>query len=120
MRNRELETASRVMNEAMQGVQKEIAELQAQTDQSFWILRSMAEQVIAADLAGRVVYLNPAAEKAFGVRLRESQGKSFLEVIRQAAINSMLKEVLEKGGEVRQEIRLFLPEETVFEAKALP
>jgi len=117
---RELESLSKSSSDSVKSLSGEVSGLRAEMDQISWILRSMSEQVIAADLSGRVLYLNPAAEKVFGVQASESVGKSFLEVIRQAAINGMLTEVLDRGEEIRQEIRLFLPEEIIFEAKALP
>ena len=111
---------AQAFNRMVEKLEADFTALSMEKEDFSRILRSMVEEVIAVDSAGKILYLNPAAEKMFAVQSDRSIGKSFLEVIRQAAINAMLAEALDRRREVFKEVRLFLPEERVFEAKALP
>ncbi|MGQ9472628.1 MAG: sensor domain-containing diguanylate cyclase/phosphohydrolase [Candidatus Caldatribacteriaceae bacterium] len=61
--------------------QKEIQNQLQESEERWHItLASLAEGVIVADLGGRVVYMNPAAEKLTGWRLQEGKGRLWSEV----------------------------------------
>ncbi len=61
------------------------------------ILRSLGEAVLVTERGGKVVLLNPAAEKLLGLSSREILGRRLCEVIRlEFAENSLPDEVLEK------------------------
>lgn len=108
------------MSDMTKKLAKSMDDLRSEKEEISGILRSMVEQVIAADISGIILYLNPAAEKIFGVKSEQAVGKSFLEVVRHAAISSMFTEVLGSRKEIFKEVRLFLPEEKIFEAKTFP
>jgi two-component system phosphate regulon sensor histidine kinase PhoR len=97
-----------------------LGEAQDEKEHLSAILSSMMEQVLAVDGSGKVVLLNPSAERLFGVQRAEAVGKPFLEVIRQAAISDLCRQVLADGRERSEELRLFLPDERFFELRALP
>ncbi|OGR87164.1 MAG: hypothetical protein A3A86_08240, partial [Elusimicrobia bacterium RIFCSPLOWO2_01_FULL_60_11] len=107
-------------NEMTEKLAQSLSALRSEKEGISRILGSMVETVAALDASGRLLYVNPAGEMIFGVTSADSAGKFFSEVIRQATLASMIQEVLEKNDEVRQEIRLFLPEESIFDAQALP
>ena len=79
----ELARSFNVMTERLESV---LDQIQSEKEEFAAILNSMVEHVIALDLGGKILFLNPAAEKLFGVRNQDVVGKSFLEVIRQAPI----------------------------------
>jgi two-component system phosphate regulon sensor histidine kinase PhoR len=84
------------------------------------VLSSMVEHVIAVDASGKVIFINPAAEKLFGIRGDNVRGRPFMEAVRQAAVSEILKSVMGDDTERFEEIRLILPEERFFEARAVP
>ncbi len=100
--------------------EREVFALRIKNEEFSGILRSMAELVIAVDPEGRILYLNPSAEKIFQVNSGASIGKSFLEVIRQSTVSALISLALKAGAEVSESIHLFLPDEKFFDAKAIP
>lgn len=84
------------------------------------ILASMVEAVIAVDTQKRVLAVNPAFSELFGVPLEGARDKSFYEILRQAQLAGFLDRALGDGKNFSEEIRLFVPEEKIFEANALP
>ncbi len=107
-------------NQMMRRLEPEFKKAMADRDELSAILSSMVEQVIAVDLQGKVLFVNPAAEKLFIVINRNVIGRPFVEVIRQASISEVLNAVLNDRAEKSGELRLFLNEEKFFEMKAFP
>ena len=101
-------------------LQSALGRAREEKEQVSAILSSMVEQVIAVDPSGKVFLFNPSAEKLFGVRRQDAVGRPFLEVIRQASISDICRQVLADPRERSEEIRLFLPDERIFELRALP
>ncbi|HHV61656.1 MAG TPA: phosphate regulon sensor histidine kinase PhoR [Firmicutes bacterium] len=81
------------------------------------ILASMVDGVIAVDNESRVMLLNPAACKMFGVSEEMALGRKILEVIRNYELADAFTASTRKqdaGGEVSvKEFRIFSPEEMI-------
>jgi len=84
------------------------------------ILSSVIEGVIAIDKDERVILFNSALEKMFNLNKGKVMGKFFWEIIRNNELNNLLKEAMNKGKLQTKELTLFLPEERIFQAHALP
>lgn len=95
-----------------------VQELSREKAQLATILSAMVEAVLAVDHQGRILLLNPAAELLFEVRLRDAQGRSFLEVLRQSLLIEVIQEAQARQPASR-EITL-LPAERVLSVLALP
>ncbi|MDD5477095.1 MAG: ATP-binding protein [Candidatus Omnitrophica bacterium] len=60
------------------------------------VIRSIAEGLVIVDAQGRVVMMNPAAEKLLGVSKREKVGKSILENLKEEQLVSLVNESQDK------------------------
>lgn len=60
------------------------------------VIRSIAEGLVIVDAQGRVVMMNPAAEKLLGVSKKEKVGKSILENLKEEQLVSLVNETQEK------------------------
>jgi two-component system phosphate regulon sensor histidine kinase PhoR len=84
------------------------------------ILDGMIEGVVALDDRGRLLLLNPAARAMFGVEDGASEGRSFLEVIRQKGLLDLVGEVRASGRPARRELELGPPVNRVVAARGAP
>ncbi|MDX6770548.1 MAG: ATP-binding protein [Elusimicrobiota bacterium] len=84
------------------------------------ILGQMAEGVVAVDAAGRVILVNAALSELLGVDAEGARGRSYLESLRHHGLVSLLGAVLEQKERLSRELRLFAPDELVFDAYAAP
>ncbi len=84
------------------------------------ILGQMTEGVVAVDSAGRVILVNAALSKLLGVDAENARGRSYLESLRHHGLVSLLGVVLERKERLSRELRLFAPDELVFDAYAVP
>jgi len=108
------------LNKMAEDIEEKIREIKSQNQQIGAVFNSMIEGVIVADRSSRIVSINPAVEKIFQVSLKDTQGKLFLEAIRNNDISEVINNVLEKGDSVSQEISLVWPVEKVFQINASP
>ena len=83
------------------------------------ILESMAEGVAVIDPAQKIVLVNSALGRAFGVSKKETQGRFFWEIFRDPKINEMITQGLDEKGFVRKEHTTLLFE-SVFEIRISP
>lgn len=88
-------------------LEQRLAQLGSQRERLLTILGSMSEGVLVSDASGRAVLVNERWRELFGVR-GEVEGRSVLEVTRQAALDRMISETLSTGlrGQVELDIEL--------------
>lgn len=72
------------------------------------VIRSIAEGLVVVDSAGKVMMMNPAAEKLLGVSQREKSGKTIMEDVKEEQLFSMVKTLPGKGAD--KEIEIVSPE----------
>jgi two-component system phosphate regulon sensor histidine kinase PhoR len=84
------------------------------------ILDGMTEGVVALDDRGRLLLLNPSARVMFGVENGASEGRSFVEVIRQKGLLDLIEEVRASGAPARHELELGPPVNRVVAARGAP
>ncbi|MHB1403990.1 MAG: two-component system histidine kinase PnpS [Desulfitobacteriaceae bacterium] len=100
----ELNRLARQLETLIQKADQETHKMQA-------ILTAMQEGVIALDHVGRIVRVNPAAEKMFGHRQDEVMLKYLLELVRQSELDELVTNVL--LGETPGNIELTLEQRTM-------
>ncbi len=61
------------------------------------VIRSIAEGLVVVDNAGKVIMINPAAEKLLGVSMKDKVGKPISEEMRQDQLISLSHESADKG-----------------------
>jgi len=101
-------------------VERTVAELSAEKSQLAAVLDQMAEGVVAVDGEGRVLLVNPALSRLLGVDAAQARGRRYLESLRHNGIAELLSEVLGEGRVAAREVRLFSPDEWIFEGRAAP
>jgi two-component system phosphate regulon sensor histidine kinase PhoR len=109
----------RELNLAADQIQSKIQELLHDKAQLTTILSNMSEAVVATDIQGRVVVVNPALTKLLGVKEKDAVGKIFLEAMRHSQLNQLLQAVLQSRASRTDEVRTFSPDEHTFEAQAV-
>ncbi|MFI5347403.1 MAG: two-component system histidine kinase PnpS [Elusimicrobiota bacterium] len=116
----ELGVLGGALNELAARVSETVGELSRDKSQLAAVLDQMSEAVVAVDSAGAVLVVNPALSRLLGVAPEAARGRRYLETLRHNGIVELIGRVLREGRPVVQEIRLFAPEELVFDAHAAP
>ncbi len=111
---------SRALQEMSGRVDEKVEEIKRERSQLSAILSALVESVVAVDHEGRVLLINPAAEKLFDVESSAVKGRPSLEVLRQSALHEVIQQTLQKRQPVSQEISIHAPQERTLVAQALP
>ncbi|HVO33661.1 MAG TPA: ATP-binding protein [Elusimicrobiota bacterium] len=101
-------------------IEDKVRELSRERTQLATILSALIEAVIAVDHQGRILLLNPAAERLFGVRSADVRGRPFLEGLRHSLLRDVLSETLTRQRVIRQEITVHSPDEHVLSVHSIP
>jgi PAS domain S-box-containing protein len=72
------------------------------------VIRSVAEGLVVVDARGKVVMMNPAAEKLLGVSKKDKIGKSLYDNLKEEQLISLVKDSRDKEG---KEIELISPQD---------
>lgn len=103
-----------------QRVETTVADLKQERSQLSATLSSLVEGVVALDHEGRILFLNPAAERIFGAPSDSIKGRPFLEGLRQSPLNEVLSETLARRKPLAREITVHSPAERVLNVQAIP
>lgn len=101
-------------------MQNKVEEINQEKNKVSAIVSSLAEGLIACDTESRILLINKAAGKLFSVETEQSQGKMFLEAIRNHDLDSILSSVLTTGVPQRREITILVPVQKAFHIQASP
>ena len=101
-------------------VEETVGELSRDKSSLTAVLDQMAEGVVAVDAEGRVLLVNPALSRLLGIDAAQARGRGHLESLRHHGLAELVGEVLRGGRPAARELRLFSPEELVFDAHAAP
>jgi two-component system, OmpR family, phosphate regulon sensor histidine kinase PhoR len=82
------------LNHMTDELKTKIEELSEDRSQLLAMLTSMVEGVMVLDYRGRVLQVNPALERMFGVTRTEARGRQFSEVFGHPELNSLVSTVL--------------------------
>ncbi|MFB3919161.1 MAG: ATP-binding protein [Candidatus Velamenicoccus archaeovorus] len=106
----ELEKEVRRETEDLTSLNKRLADEKERTDA---IMRHVAEGVVVVDREGRIVMMNPAAEKLLDSRAKESLGRYLVESLKNEHLLAVAKDLdAEMGTQVTKEIELDSKDET--------
>jgi two-component system phosphate regulon sensor histidine kinase PhoR len=94
------------LNRMSEQLRIKIEELTEDRSQLMAMLTSMVEGVMVLDCRGRVLQLNPALERMFGVRRDEIRGEIITAVLPHAQLTGLIKTILENRAEQEAEIVL--------------
>lgn len=97
-----------VLNEMGHRLQDTISNLTEQKNRTDAVLSSMVEGVIALDNNERIVAINDAAAKLFGIDPKPQSGTWIGEVLRNAGLNSFMKRVEHSGQAIEDELNLIV------------
>jgi len=101
-------------------LKEKINEQKKENSQTQAILNSMVEGVIAIDKNKKIISINPAITKTFDVTKENTEGKPFLEVIRNDDIFEVITGVLKKGEFITKELNLLWPIHKILKISASP
>lgn len=97
-----------------------LSQVTEEKDRMQAVLDCMADGVIAVNAQGRVILVNPVAEKVFGISEEVSKGKTILEVVRDYDLDRLFRETLASGRAVKERLRILTPEPRVFRVHLTP
>lgn len=99
----ELTPFLRRIHQQRQQISEQVRSLQKQTDEFVQITSHMKEGLVLLDMAGKVLSMNPAAQRIFSAEI-SCNGQSFLTIDRSHELNLAIQEALEHGhSEIRTE-----------------
>lgn len=116
----ELGHLARTCSDMAARIEEKVRDLSRERTQLGAILSTLIESIVAIDYQGKLLFLNPAAKKLFGVTSSDVKGRPFLEVLRQSPLNAVLTQTLTDHHAVKKEITLHSPEEHIVSIHALP
>jgi two-component system phosphate regulon sensor histidine kinase PhoR len=119
-RKSEFNDAAAALNDFAGRVQTSFAELSRDKTQLSAVLNQMTEAVVAVDSDGIVLIVNPALSRLLSVEEAAARGRRYLETLRHNGIVELLGRVLHEGRPISEELRVFAPEELVFDGHAAP
>jgi two-component system, OmpR family, phosphate regulon sensor histidine kinase PhoR len=106
---------------AMAGrVDEHVEEIQRERKQLSAILSALIEGVVAIDHESRVLLMNPASEKLFGLKQKAAIGRPVLEVLRQSSLQEVLRRTIKERTALTEEITIHAPHEKTLLVHALP
>jgi two-component system phosphate regulon sensor histidine kinase PhoR len=108
------------LNALAERVEETVGELSRDRSRLAAVLDQMAEGVVAVDAEGRVLLINPALSRLLALDAAQARGRGYLESLRHRGLAELVGEVLLTGRPGAREMRLFAPEELVFDAHAAP
>lgn len=111
---------TRAMSGLREGLSKAVIEWTRDEAQLSAIVEQMAEGVVAVDAEGRVLLVNPALSRLLDIDATRAKGRSYIESVRHLGLSELLGAVLREVRPAARELRLFSPEELVFDAHAAP
>jgi two-component system phosphate regulon sensor histidine kinase PhoR len=94
------------LNRMAEQLEAKIREVSEDRSQLLAMLTAMVEGIMVLDYGGRVLQVNPALERMFGLRGSDAKGRPHQEVIRHAELNELVARVLETQRHQSGEIAL--------------
>jgi two-component system phosphate regulon sensor histidine kinase PhoR len=100
----ELGWLSRTMNQMAAQLNERIRSLALQHNEQKAVLANMTEGVLAVDMGQRILHINPAACRLFGLKPDEGRGRHILEVVRHIALQEFIGLTLSSEGPVERDV----------------
>jgi two-component system phosphate regulon sensor histidine kinase PhoR len=116
----EIGQLGRALTMLAERLEERLAELDEQRAKEAAILDGMAEGVLAVDGDNRILFINHSACRLFGASPAGTEGKPFLEVIRNKEILELLDRVMRDGSFAKREFQIYTPVERTVRIHATP
>lgn len=108
------------LNKMAQSIEDKISEIKSQNKKLSAVFGSMVEGVIIVDPQSRVVSINRAIEKTFGVSAKDCAGSTLVELIRNHELAGVVEDVLARGDPRTIETEMTYPARRNLEINAVP
>jgi two-component system phosphate regulon sensor histidine kinase PhoR len=108
-----LNTMAAELDERIRAVVQQKAEQEA-------VFAGMTEGVAAVDREERIITLNRAAARMFGIEADAARGRAMQEIIRSTAFHEIAGAALDGEGPIERQMAVGAPEERILEAHAAP
>lgn len=118
--NDEIGGLSRGLNYMAQRLKDTIRQITEERNKIQAILSSMNDGVVAIDLKGNILLINPAVERMFNITYEQSLGKGVIELVRNYELEELLHSALENGESMTREMRILAPEPKIFRISIAP
>ncbi|UCH34483.1 MAG: GAF domain-containing protein [Armatimonadota bacterium] len=86
-------------------------------EQLEFTFQSMLSGVLVVDVEGRILLMNSAARRIFGVPHDDGTGQSLVSVVSNETVQSLVSASLEDAEEKAQEVSLYTPGERIFQVQ---
>jgi two-component system phosphate regulon sensor histidine kinase PhoR len=116
----ELAALADAMNQMARQLDNRIKTIENQRHELETVLSSMVESLLAVDGRERIISLNLAAARWFGIDIRNVQGRSVLEVIRDLALQKFVADALKNRERMQSDITVFHNGERVLNVQSSP
>jgi two-component system phosphate regulon sensor histidine kinase PhoR len=103
---REVSVLSEALNDLARRLEERHGDVARQRTEQDAILASMTEGVLAVDTAGRVLTLNPAASRIFGMTGVPYQGRALTDVVRNPDLLRFVARIEREGGPAETQLTL--------------
>jgi len=116
----ELSDLADSMNQTAAHLDKEIRLLSGERNRSSAILRSMVEGVAVIDAEERLVFYNRAFSEIFGLETATAEGRTLIEVVRNAELVGLIRKALRSDEALQTDISMGIVQMQSFSATAAP
>lgn len=103
----EVNLLGHTMNTMAEQLRSRIDDITRQRDEQDALFTCMTESVIAVDMERRVLKMNAAAEKLFGVESGDCRGRNIVEIIRNSELLEIVERTLDGGEPTEDSLYLF-------------
>ncbi len=108
------------LNKMAQDIEDKICEVEVRNQHLHTVFQNMVEGIIVLDKDARIISINAAIEKMFGISPDQARGKFFLEAVRNDDISGIINDTLKKSEFISRELRLVYPVNRIFQVNASP
>ncbi|MGD9187856.1 MAG: PAS domain S-box protein, partial [Desulfobacteraceae bacterium] len=116
----ELAALADAMNQMAWQLDNRIKTIDNQRNELETVLSSMVESLLAVDGRERIISLNLAAARWFGIDIQKVQGRSVQEIIRDLALQKFVTNALQNQERMESDITVFHNGERVLNVKSSP
>ncbi len=114
---REMASLAEAMNEMAAQLDARVRTILHQRNEQQTVLSSMVEALLAVDAEERLININPAAARLFGVDIEAAGGRTLQEVVRNTELQEFIKQALNSSESIEGEIILRNEEEKFLQAR---
>lgn len=121
LRNRdEIGQLGQAINAMADSLQQQMHRILENESQLSGVLDNMVSGVVMIDGEGRIVLMNRSAEDILGLSSKESIGKMYDGAKQPFELIQLIRECIDRGEHIRDEMNFYFPEERILEVNLVP